>query len=368
MAFERPTLATLITRIEGDFVSRLSLTNAVLSRAVVRVLARVIAGAVHLIYGFIEYYSKQLFPDLSDEAFLVRHAALYGLSKNPVGYAKALIAIPGADDTAVPAGTVFVRASDSARYTTSVEVVTNLDSADYGLDSTPYFFGSVAVVEITAELAGSDYELSTNDSISLETPIDDIGQNGYDGVVLEITDTGSDVETTEQLRTRLLERLADPPHGGNAADYVAWAKEVPGVTRAWVRPGALGPGTVVVYFVRDGDPSIIPDSGEVADVQDYLDEVAPVTAEVTAFAPDTGSIPFTISVTPDTSTVRAAVQASLEDLINSEGEPDGTLLLSAFNTAVGTTQGVEDYEITSPSANVTMNSNQVPVLGAITWV
>lgn len=359
MAFERPTLSALITRIEGDFVSRLSLTNAVLSLAVVKILARVVAGAVHLLYGFLEYLAKQLFPDLSDDAYLVRQAALYGLSKNPVGYAKAIVVFRGAADTVVPAGTVVVRTSDSARYTTNVE--TQVDTTEFG--DLPD--GLYAVVEVTSELAGSDYELALTDELTLETPIDDIDA-GYP-VVVEVTDTGSDVETTEQLRTRLLERLADPPHGGNEADYIAWAKEVPGVTRVWVKPGFLGPGTVVVYFVRDGDPDPIPDSGEVDDVQAKLDEEAPVTADVTAFAPEDTPINFTITLTPDTTEVRAAVSASLEDLIISEGEPDGTLLLSAFNTAIGTTQGVEDYEITSPVANVTMNTNQVPSLGTITW-
>lgn len=362
MAFERPTLTVLISRIVGDFISRLSLTNAVVSRAVVRIMARVWAGAVHMLHGHLEYLARQLFPDTSDDAFLVRQASLFGLVKNPVGYAKAIIAIPGALGIVVPVGTEFVRSSDGAIYLTNVEV--EVDTLEFG--DLPE--GSYAVVEITSELAGSDYQLSLTDELDIETPIDDIGAGGETAYITEITDTGSAVESTEQLRTRLLERMADPPHGGNAADYVAWAKEVPGVTRVWVVPRGLGPGTVLVYFVRDGDPSPIPDSGEVAQVNDAFAEKAPATADVTAFAPEDTPIPFTISVTPDTTAIRTAVAESLEDLIIRVGEPDGTVLLSSLNTAIGTTSGVEDYEITSPSANVTMNANQVPSLGTITWV
>jgi uncharacterized phage protein gp47/JayE len=78
---------------------------------------------------------------------------------------------------------------------------------------------------------------------------------------------GSDEESTDELRARLLARLQNPPHGGNATDYEAWAKEVSGVTRAWSYPLELGAGTVTVRFVRDDDASPIPDAGEVAAVQ-----------------------------------------------------------------------------------------------------
>ena len=54
---------------------------------------------------------------------------------------------------------------------------------------------------------------------------------------------------------------AGRPMGDND-DYVAWATEVPGVTRAWCSPNGMGAGTVVVRFVRDDDDDPIPDSGE----------------------------------------------------------------------------------------------------------
>ena len=62
---------------------------------------------------------------------------------------------------------------------------------------------------------------------------------------------GSDAETDESLRARVLRRIQKPPQGGAGYDYVAWALEVPGVTRAWVYPAEMGLGTVTVRFVRD---------------------------------------------------------------------------------------------------------------------
>ena len=54
MSFERPTLPDLVSRIQTDFVSRLALTGAVLRRSVVTVLARVLAGAAHMLHGHLE--------------------------------------------------------------------------------------------------------------------------------------------------------------------------------------------------------------------------------------------------------------------------------------------------------------------------
>ena len=64
-------------------------------------------------------------------------------------------------------------------------------------------------------------------------------------------DGGTDEETDEELRARVLRRIRQPPMGGDAYDYVAWALAVPGVTRAWCSPLEMGIGTVTVRFMMD---------------------------------------------------------------------------------------------------------------------
>ncbi|WP_180821339.1 baseplate J/gp47 family protein, partial [Vibrio parahaemolyticus] len=39
----------------------------------------------------------------------------------------------------------------------------------------------------------------------------------------------------------------------NASDYIVWAKEVPGITRAWVRRRLLGAGSVGIYIMCDAN-------------------------------------------------------------------------------------------------------------------
>jgi uncharacterized phage protein gp47/JayE len=349
MAFTRPTLATLASRIAADLSSRLELEGALLRRSFVTVLARVIAGAAHMLHGHLEWLSRQIFPDQSEAEFLVRQAGLYGITRTAPTYAAGQVRFTGVNTTVIPAGTVL-RRSDGVEYTTNTDCTIS---------------GGIAIETITAVVPGSDGNLIEDMILSFETPI-----SGANAAVTVDPDPieGNDEETIEALRVRLLERLAEPVHGGTLADYVAWAKEVAGVTRAWPVANGLGPGTVLVRFVRDGDASPIPDVGEVAQVQSYLESKAPAHATVTAFAPSLAPIAFTIAVVPNTVAVQNAVAAQLADYLTREAEPGKTILRSGLTTAIGTATGLTDFTLTVPAANVTHTANQLPSVGTITWV
>lgn len=349
MPFERPTLADLIARIQADLVSRLGGSGAPLRRSVVAVFSSVWAGAVHMLHGHLEYLSRQIFPDLSDDAYLVRQASLYGLSKSPATYAGGTATVTGTDGNDVNNGAVL-RREDGTEYT--------IESGGGTIT------GGVLVVTLQAVLAGVDGNAADGTELTFESPLP-----GVDAVVVtgEISG-GADVESTESLRTRLLARLQEAPQGGAESDYTLWALEVPGVTRVWVYPNQLGAGTVVVYFVRDDDEDLIPSAGEVSTVQDYIDSVRPVTAAVTVAAPTAVEWDFTLEVVPDTAEIRAAVEAELVDLFRTEGEPGETLPISRVRTAIGIASGLTDYTLTTPSSDLTHAGGEIPVLGTITWV
>ncbi|MFZ5446997.1 MAG: baseplate J/gp47 family protein [Myxococcota bacterium] len=354
MAFVRPTLSELVTRISGDFVTRLALPGALVRRSVVGVFARVLAGAVHMLYGHLEYLARQIFPDQSDDAFLIRQAAVFGLTKVPPSYARATLEFTGTNGTVIPAGTIVVRA-DGARYRT-------LADSPIG--------GSTTYIETQAVEAGAASTIAPGTAFTLESPIN--GINALVGVDSVDAD-GTDEETTESLRARLLARIADPPHGGTAADYVAWAKSVAGVTRVWVTPGGRGPGTVLVRFVRDDDAIPIPSSGEVAQVRAYLLTRAPAVVAGTpgnsglyVEAPVAAPVNFTIGVTPNTVAVKDAVSASLRALL-ARVEPGGTLLTSTVHTAIGTASGLTDYTLALPAYDTAFAPDQIPTMGTITW-
>jgi uncharacterized phage protein gp47/JayE len=353
MPFVRPTLQELIDRIQSDLTTRLTLAGVVLRRSVVYVMARVQAAAAHLLHGHLEFLSKQLFPDTSEVEFLERHASIFGLSRLAATYAVGIITVSGTNGTDIPSGTVLQRA----------------DGISYTVNALVTIAGGVATPTVTAAAAGIDGNAAAGVVLTFASPVSGanatapVGGGGLIG--------GTDTESDDALRARLLTRLAQPPHGGNAADYITWAKEVGGVTRAWVYGQEVGAGTVTVRFVRDNDgagAAIIPDAGEIAAVQAYLDARRPVTATVFAAAPTADVLNFTIHVVPDTSATRAAVQAELADLLQRDSSPGSTTLLSQIRVAVGLAAGVTDFSITAPAADVTHLTGHMATMGAITWV
>jgi uncharacterized phage protein gp47/JayE len=408
MSFVRPTLTELVDRIQEDFLSSLQLVAPILRRSMVYVMSRVLAGTAHMLHGHMGYLSRQVFPDLSDEEYLIRQAALFGIIRTAATYAAGNVVFVGTDTTVIPAGTVLLR-SDGSEYTTDgEETIATLtawattttyavgdlrtnggniyqcaiggESAGSGgptgeeeaiVDNEVTWryiaAGSAAVLSaVTTSLAGEDGCCEAGVELSLESPI--AGANSTAIVDVEALVGGTDQETVDALRVRLLERMQSPPHGGNEADYIAWAKEIAGVTRAWCYPMEDGPGTVTVRFVRDNDDSIFPDAGEVTAVQDHIDEVRPVTADVTVEAPVDDPIAMTIEIVPDTSDTRAAVEAELQDLLFRTAEPGVTTLLSQLEIAVGTAEGITDFSVTVPATDVTHAAGYLATLGVITWV
>lgn len=357
MAFTRPTLPEIIARVEADFVSRLPLEGAPLRRSMVRILARVVAGAAHMLHGHLDYLSRQIFPDQSDDEFLVRQASLYGIAKNPPTYAHAVVGFTGTDGTVIAAGHVLTRA-DGEQYTTDADAT---------------IASGTASVAVTANTAGAGPTLTAGVSLTFESPV--AGVNATATVDDTGLINGSDEESTEELRTRLIARLSDPPQGGSAADYVAWAKEVAGVTRVWVSALELGPGTVVVRFVRDNDGAfIIPDAGEVAAVQAVVDERKPVHAHVTVIAPIADLLSITmLKISPNTSAIRDAVSSAVADLLLRRATPQGTTIyLSEFQAAIGAVAGISHFRVdsfnrTGDDSDQVFALGYLPTFGDITF-
>lgn len=351
MAFQRPSLADLIERVQSDFVSRLSLNGAVLRRSVVYVQARVIAGAAHMLYGFISFLAQQVFPDTSEAEFLERQANLFGIARKAAAYASGTVNFTGTNDAVIPAGTVLQRGADQAKYTTQEDATIS---------------GGVAAVEVIADAAGATGNADAGVTLSFISPI--AGVNNAATVAAGGLTNGANQEADEDLRARLLERMQAPPHGGAADDYVAWAKEVSAVTRAWCYPLEEGAGTVTVRFVTDdAEDGIIPDGAKVTEVQEYIDALRPVTAEVIVVAPVASPLNFTIQVTPATQAVKDAIEAELTDLLRREAEPGGTILLSHIREAVSIAEGESDSVVTLPSANVTHSDGEIATMGTVTW-
>lgn len=350
MSFIRPSLAEIVQRLRNDVLSRLA--DDPLRRADADIYATALAGAAHGLYGYIDWLSKQLIYDTADSDYLERWASIWGVVRVPAAPATGSVTFTGQAGAIIPSGTLL-QALDGVQYETVADATVSGSSA------------TAPVAAVTPAAAGNR---SAGQSLALVSPIVGVQSTATAGEL----SGAADVEDDDALRARLLARIRQTPHGGAAADYVAWALEVAGVTRAWCYAGELGAGTVTVRFVRDDDgtgAAIIPDAAEVAAVQAHIDALRPVTAQLTVVAPIAIPLNFTISgLVPATAAVQAAVKAELQDLLLRESVPGGTLLLSHLRAAISAAAGETDYELLSPAANVVNVVGRMSTMGEITWV
>jgi uncharacterized phage protein gp47/JayE len=350
MAYARPSLTEIIERKIADLDSRLPTASARLRRSVLNALLRASAAVEHGLYGYINYLSRQVVPNTAEVEFLERHANWWDVARVAASAATGSVTVTGSGT--VPAGTVLQRA-DGTEYMVDSEVV----------------ISSSGSVDVTCSTPGANGNASSDTSLSFVSPIAGIDSTATAG---DLTG-GADIETDDALRARLRERVQQPPHGGALHDYIAWSKEVAGVTRVWPKDNWLGAGTVGVFFVRDNDVSIIPDSAEVQTVQDHIDTKRPVGMKgMTVIAPIEASQDMTISISPNDSTTQAAIEAELSDLFSREsnvedGNGSGTILISHIREAVSIAAGENDHAMVSPTADITLSIGEIATLGTITF-
>lgn len=349
MAFSRLTLAQLKTFYESELSVQFGINTPLLRNTVVKVLAYVWAAADYMLYGFLDWISKQVMPDTAETEYLDRWAAIWGITRKAAVYAAGDVVFTGTNGTVIPAGTVVVR-DDDEEFTT---------------DSLLTIAGGTATGAVTASTAGAAANTDAATILSLFTPI-----SGIDSDVTVDTGGlagGADQESDALLRGRELARIQTTPQGGTEADFENWVLEVSAVTRAWIFENYLGIGNVGVTFVLDGSVPIIPNAAKLTEVEDYLDARRPITANLTVFAPTEKDLNMTIKLLPNTATVQVAVEAELEDLLTREAEPGGTIKLSHLDEAISIATGETDHVIVTPTADVTHNVGELPVLGTITW-
>lgn len=359
MALIRPTLTEIKNRHENDIKSELGISQLLIG-SFLKAISNANAGAFSGLYGFLVNLSKIALPNKAIDNFLNDWALVYGISRSAATFAAGNVTFTGINGTTVPAGTLVINADNISYQTTSLGVIATGSVTLPVLALAPGAIGNVlaaAPLSILNPIAGIDSTVTA-------------ASGGLTG--------GSDQETDDDLRNRIVARIQAPPHGGNQTDYEDWALSIAGIGKVWVLPLLNGAGSVGIYVATGDNDNPVPDSGKVAEVLNYISAPnrKPVTAAITVNPPTLVPQDFEIRITPDTPEVRATVTASLKALIERERKPGvivsstvvgWTLLLSQIREAVSTAAGEVDNEVIDPAADITYDVGEIPTLGTITW-
>ncbi|EFL5661250.1 putative phage baseplate protein [Escherichia coli] len=201
-------------------------------------------------------------------------------------------------------------------------------------------------------------------ALILVTPVNGLPSSG----VADTLTGGFDTEELETWRARVIERYYWTPQGGADGDYVVWAKEVPGITRAWTYRHWMGTGTVGVMIASSDLINPIPEESTETAARQHIEPLAPVAgSDLYVFRPVAHKVDFHIRVTPDTPEIRAAITAELRSFLLRDGYPQGELKVSRISEAISGANGEYSHQLLAPADNISIAKNELAVLGTISW-
>lgn len=351
MPLNRPTLTELITRIDGDVDARLAGIDPRLRRSLTEAIVRAHAGAMHGLYGELDAIALDAIPDTAVGDALIRWATMYGVTGLSGTAATGFGTATGSEGEEIPTGSLL-QLGDGTEFVTLGSATISAGEATLALEASST--GSAG----NADTGSIVTFISPISGIDLQVTVDAPGLTG-----------GIDADDDEALQASLVARIQNPEQGGNLADFERWTFEAAaGITRRWVFPPQVGSALVGVVFVRDDETPITPDAGEMQEVQDYLDVKRPLGSRPVVVAPTLVPLDVTMSLTPNTAAVQAAVEAELADMILRDAAPSGTILLSHIREAVSLADGETDHNVTIPSADVTHAAGELAVPGSVTFL
>jgi uncharacterized phage protein gp47/JayE len=366
MPWQNPTLEQLRAQSRDNVTAQLR-SGPLIPNSVARVLADTNAGIGFLTLLYLNWLALQLLPDTAEGEWLDRQAQIWVGGRKASSFAAGTVTLVATGTTSVPVpqGTVLSIATPQGPFTFQTMAEITVTTAP-----TP--------IPMQALTAGAT-ELSVGTVLNLSVAIQGVSAVA---TIASITD-GVDDETDDELRARVLDRIREPPMGGDANDYVQWALQVPGVTRAWCSPNEMGIGTVTVRFMMDtvratSNPLTngFPTAADVTAVTTYLQTKRPVAVkDFFVEAP----IPYPISVTVngllnnDAATwtaITASVNAMLlaraapAFAVNGVTQPAQTIFAVWISDAILQAAGVVSFDLVA-SDFVMPSNGSLAVLGSI---
>ncbi|EMV0167512.1 baseplate J/gp47 family protein [Klebsiella variicola] len=381
MPFKRKTLSELRTENQQFMQAELEKVGALLRFGNLKVLADMDAGMAHLHYAYLDYIARQCTPFTSTDEWLAGWMALKQAYRKAATAARSPEAqIKGTSGRTLDAGAVINRA-DGYQYTTDAGVT-------IGSSGTATVAVTAVLPDIAEDVTGGG-SLGNADAGTILTL--DANVSGIESTVTLIQPAtgGADIENEEDFRQRGLLAFQNPPQGGSDTDYRTWALAVSGVTRAWVRRRGMGPGTVVIYIMCDGNDKTnhgfpvgtdgvsqleewgaVKATGDQGRVADYMYPLAPVTSLNYICSPTERVIDFEISGISDaSSTTTAAIADAIDSVLFESADPLGTgkIYLSDLNRAIGDVSGTAGFILVSPSANIEPGIGEMAVRGEVNY-
>ena len=358
MPWSTPDLSTVRSLVRDQVRGKLPGADATAPNSVLRVLSDVQGGLCHLTLQYIDWLALQIMVDTAETVFLDRWGNIWLVNADgTTGRKQATLSagsatFTGLDQAVVPASAQLT-GSNGFLYETLEQIT--IDGA------APSTSGPIRAID-----PGADGNLIQGTPLALNAPPPNV-----DNTATVVTlDGGTDTETDDQLRARILKRIRNPPMGGDKNDYEQWALAVPGCTRAWCFPNEMGIGTVTVRVMFDdlrADNGGFPLQQDLDAVTAYIDKMRPVTTKDRwVLSPIPQRIDVHIgSLNPRDDSTKANIEVSLEQMLFEMAEPGTTIYAAWKSYAIMNAPGVISFDLLEYEDDVMPSNGYMAVLGDI---
>lgn len=426
----------VITKLTNNVKRELPESRPQDRRTMIRAVTSSFGYSIFDIYSAVDYGVRQCFPQTAEDEYLKQWGDLNSIFQLPASGSVGYINATGVAGTTITSGSTlktsdadFLVSEDSTISSevlpVNVSVVSNVATAissgrhnlsdnvqvtisgatpselngtfDISVSSVNSFTYQTTAADgagsgsIVAEFDRALILIESNDSISgnvgVKTNVPFGDEISFDPVITDVDQSafpdfdaitgGSEQETTEKWRKRILFAEQNPVANFNKSAITQKCTEINGVTRVFVREITPDVGQVTVYFTRDNDDTITPSPAQRAIVRNNVLEILPLTSsETDVLFPelDGVNIDFQFSeLIPDSSTMREAISNNLQDFFRGntfEGvDLDEDLYRSAISQSVSSAgEAVQSFALNFPSGDITISDGEIAILGDVTYV
>lgn len=311
-----------------------------------------VAAQVQALYLQGQWVREQCFPQTAQGEYLDMHAQLRGLTRHPAAQAEGLLrfSVEQASqlELTIEAGTVCMTAGQ-LRFETTQTVTLPAGSL--------YVEAPARALEAGAggNVAAGAIRGMTVAPVGISSCTNPAAFTG-----------GRDTETDEALRERVLETYHRMSNGANAAYYQKEALGFDQVAAAAVVGRSRGVGTVDVVV---SSPGGLPSEELLSALQAHFEERREIAVDVQVLAPTPKPVTVKVQVRLEEGAELAAVAAQVEAALR--GWFDGSqlgqdVLLARLGALIFGVEGVANYKLIAPTADVTVDRTVLPMLEQVT--
>lgn len=307
------------------------------------------AAEIHSLYIYSDWVKCQSFPQTAQGEYLDYHARLRGLTRRAPakaqGYIRFYVNTIRESDVKIEAGTVCTTGGLVRFETTQAGT---LDAGEVWVD-----------IPAAATASGTAGNAAGKTILYMA-----VAPMGIAGCTNPAAFTGgSEAESDQELRERVLDSYVRLPNGANAAFYENKALEHEGVGAAHVIPRINGVGSVGIVVASS---SGMPEAGLVEAIQKELEEIREIAVDVVVMEPEEKPVDVSVLIRAKDNyeDTAQAVSDAITGYFNGK-RLAAPLFLAGLAKVIYSVDGVENYKIISPEADIAVTERELPRLKSL---